>query len=108
MYMEGHNAQSCLCPSNVGRQLQSSSVVSPQARHNVRAGISEQTIQRTFSLWQRYTSFPSQCRPVRLNFTRFDTEEGYDFVYILRLDINGFQDIVQQLSGALYQVTLLY
>ncbi|BDA45146.1 probable procollagen C-endopeptidase enhancer 1 [Coccomyxa sp. Obi] len=42
--------------------------------------------------------------PVRLNFTRFDTEEGYDFVYILHLNSNGFQDIVQQLSGALYQV----
>ncbi|CAL8469094.1 g8635 [Coccomyxa elongata] len=42
--------------------------------------------------------------PVRLNFTRFDTEEGYDFLYVLRLDSNGFQDIVQQLSGALYQV----
>ena len=45
------------------------------------------------------------CRPVRLNITRFSTEAGYDFLWILRLDSGGFQDVLQQLSGAYHQVT---
>lgn len=44
---------------------------------------------------------------MRLNITRFDTEANFDFLWILRLDSNGFQDVLQQLSGAFYQVTHL-
>lgn len=45
------------------------------------------------------------CRPVRLNFSQFGTEAGYDFVWILRLDDSGFQDVLQQLSGGFYQAS---
>ncbi|EIE21039.1 hypothetical protein COCSUDRAFT_43400 [Coccomyxa subellipsoidea C-169] len=43
-------------------------------------------------------------KPVRLNITRFSTEARYDYVWILRLDGNGFQDVLQQLSGAFHEV----
>ncbi len=40
---------------------------------------------------------------MRLNISRFDTEAGYDYLWILRLDSNGFQDVLQQWSGGLDQ-----
>lgn len=86
----------------LGWKLQSTRVTTPKANYDVEPGKSERADNSN-----TYGSFVCLCRPVRLNFTRFDTEEEYDFVYVLRLDSSGFQDIVQQLSGALYQVTLL-
>ena len=35
--------------------------------------------------------------------SRFDTEAQYDYVWILRLDSNNFQDVLYQWSGKLDQ-----
>ncbi|CAK0784083.1 hypothetical protein CVIRNUC_007286 [Coccomyxa viridis] len=43
-------------------------------------------------------------RPVRLNFTRFATEQNFDWVYILQLDRNGSQNVLQKVSGSSSQV----
>ena len=45
------------------------------------------------------------CRPVRLNFTRFATEQNFDWVYILQLDRNGSQNVLQKVSGSSSQVS---
>ena len=46
------------------------------------------------------------CRPVRLNITQFATEQSYDWVYILQQSIDGFQSILQKLSGNLSQASV--
>ena len=37
---------------------------------------------------------------IRLNFTSFDTEDGFDSVYIMAVHNNGFTEVVRQLSGS--------
>ena len=44
------------------------------------------------------------CRQVRLNITRFATEQSFDWVYILQLSSSGFQSVLEKLSGNLSQV----
>ena len=44
------------------------------------------------------------CRPVRLNVTRFATEQTFDWMYILELDGSGFQSVIQKVSGNFSQV----
>ena len=46
------------------------------------------------------------CRPVRLNFTRFATEQNFDWVYILQLNPGGFQSVLHKVSGKSSEVNL--
>lgn len=41
---------------------------------------------------------------LRLNFTRFDTEEGFDYVYVIAVYEDGRNEVLQKLSGGLAQV----